>query len=1137
MPWDRPEGSGRPRAKTFFEGGPFLPEFCHLHCHSEMSLLDGMSRVKEIPKRAKELGMEAVALTDHGVLYGAVDFYKACLEEGVRPILGVEGYLARRTMHDREPKLDESPYHMLLLAESSEGYKNLVKLVSDAWTDGFYYRPRMDKELLAQNAKGIIATSGCISAEIPSLILAGREKEAWDAAGWYRDVFGRENFFLEIMDHGMPEEKKVARSLIAMAKDLGLGLVATQDAHYLRREDARAHDVLLCIQTGKTVSQTDRMKYPNDLFYLRSPEEMGELFKEVPEALQNTVNIARRCEADPGLGGSYLPTFVSPNGKSPDAVLRDLTRERLPGRYPEPTPEVRDRLAYELSVIEKMGFESYFLITFDFIDFARRQGIAVGPGRGSAAGSLVAYILGITDIDPIQYRLLFERFLNPERVTPPDIDIDFDYNRRDEVIAYVTEKYGADRVAHIITFGTMAAKAALRDVARAMELPYAEADRLAKLVPNELGITLERALEASEELGTLARTNARVQEVVDLARSVEGMPRHASVHAAGIVIASFPLTDLVPLQKMNDGTVVTQFPMTTLEEMGLLKMDFLGLRTLTVIEETLRLVRSSRGLPLDLSQIAWDDQETFRLLAQADTFGIFQMESQGMRQMLRDLVPSHIEDVIAAVSLYRPGPMENIPLFIRQKKAGKATYLHPDLEPILKDTYGVIVYQEQVMEVAATMAGYSLGQADLLRRAMGKKKAELLRSEKEHFVKGCMALGRTEKVATELFELILKFANYGFNRAHGAAYGVLAYETAYLKAHYTAEYLAAHLTSLVADSEKVSEGLLDAQNHELLVLAPDVNRSQAAFSVEEGQIRVGLMAVKNLGAQAAEAITQGAPYTSFFDFVTRQEGLNRRAVESLAKSGALDAFGNRRALLQGMGPFMDEAQRRRRKVQDGQLSLFAEEEMVSPEPILPVVSPEESAVRLQGEQEALGFFLSGHPLDPHIPSLEGRGIRLPSQLGEAREGAPVKTAGVLSRVRKLTTRRGEPMARIAFSDRYGEANGIVFPKAMRLVAPFLEVGLPVLMEGRLEIQEEGPTVIVESMGSLVAEPELLIRRGSLGREEILSLLASYPGRAPVVFEDEGGRRPLPVRVDVTNGFLREALAEALGPEGFLIQEA
>ncbi|MHB1505412.1 MAG: DNA polymerase III subunit alpha [Sulfobacillus sp.] len=1112
-------------------------DFCHLHCHSEMSLLDGMSRVSELPRRARELGMSALALTDHGVLSGAVDFTAACRDEGVKPILGAEGYLARRGHLDKEPRLDDQPYHLLMLAESQIGYRNLVQLVSTAWTAGFYYRPRVDKELLAAHQEGLIVTSGCLSGEIPSLILAGQVEQAWQSARWYRDVFGPERFLIELMDHGLEDELRVRPHLLEMAQRLDLKLIATQDAHYLYPEDARAHDILLCIQTAKTVNQPDRMRYPNGSFYLKSPQEMARLFAEIPQAVTNTLAIAERCQASPGWEGAHAPDFVLPAGETAKSHLHALVASRLPERYANPSAQVLQRLDDELAVISGTGFESYFLITADFVDFARRQGIAVGPGRGSAPGSVVAYVLGITDIDPIAYHLLFERFLNPERISPPDIDIDFDYTRRDEVIRYVRDRYGEDRVAHIITFGTLAARAAIRDVARALEVPYAEADRMAKLVPAELGITLERALDLAPELMSMAHLTPQLSELFEIARKLEGMPRHASVHAAGIVIAPGPLNQLVPLQKMTDGTVVTQFTMTALEEIGLLKMDFLGLRTLTVIDQAVRQLQAAGAPVPDRGQMPLDDAATLRLLGEADTYGVFQMESDGMRQLLRDLRPSGIEDVIAAVSLYRPGPMENIKLFLQQKHSGAIHYLHPDLAPILADTYGVIVYQEQVMEVAAVMAGYTLAEADLLRRAMGKKKAEILIAERAKFVQGCLGKGHPLALAESLYDLIFRFANYGFNRAHGASYGLLAYQTAFLKAHHPAAYLAAHLTSLAGNEGKVAEGLADLAAHQVAVLAPDVNHSQVAFSTEGPAVRVGLLAVKNLGEQAAAELVaeRGSGYRSLFDLLARLPSLNRRAAESLIRAGALDALGTRSQHLAALAPYMDEVARRRRRQSTGQIGLFEEAE--ASEPTLPPVPAQSDAERLAGEQDALGFFLSGHPLDAFGEEIAIGRLTTVSRLGERRDGERVSVAGVIDKVRTLTTKKGEPMARLTLSDRFGQAQAVVFPQAMAKAGAFLEGGLAVQVTGRVEHQEEESTILVEQIEALAKEPELIVAWDpEAARESLLQVLSACAGRSPVVLSWQGEETRLPdVRVDVGRSLLTTALEKLIGPGGFSVR--
>ncbi|ADU50493.1 DNA polymerase III catalytic subunit, DnaE type [Thermaerobacter marianensis DSM 12885] len=934
-----------------------MQPFVHLHVHSEYSLLDGAARVGELAARAAELGMPALALTDHGVMYGAIDFYKACKKHGIKPIIGCELYLARRTRHDREPKVDDQSYHLLALAQNETGYRNLIKIVSRAYAEGFYYKPRADKELLAEHSEGLIVTSGCIGSEIPRLLLEGREEEALKAVRWYLEVFG-DRFYFEIQDHGIPEERRAYARILELARRFDVPVVATNDVHYLHKDDAAAHEVLLCIQTGKTLDDPHRMRFDGAEFYLKSPEEMAALFRDVPEALANTVQLAERCQLEFEFGRFLLPHYEVPEGHDAASYLRYLCETKLPERYPDAGSEVWDRLNHELAVITRMGYPAYFLIVWDFVDYARRNGIAVGPGRGSAAGSLVAYVLGITDIDPLRYNLLFERFLNPERVTMPDIDIDFDDHRRDEVIDYVVRKYGRDRVAQIITFGRMLARAVIRDVGRVMGLPYGEVDKIAKMVPAQLGITLDQALEASPELKQAYEQQPVVRQLVDMARKLEGMPRHASVHAAGVVIGRDPLMEHVPLQRMQDGSTVTQFPMTTLEELGLLKMDFLGLRTLHVIQETEAIINTTGARDVlagesggggaeepgaaprfRVRDIPLDDPATFEAMSRGDTAAMFQVESSGFTQMLRSLRPSSIEDLIAAVALFRPGPLGSgmVDDFIKRKHGQvPVEYPHPWLEPILKETYGTIVYQEQVMQIASVMAGFTLGEADLLRRAMGKKKPEEMQKQREKFLAGAEAKGVDRKLAEHIFDLMEYFAGYGFNKSHSAAYGYLAYVTAYLKTHYPAPYMAATLSSVMSNSDRVAEYIGECRRLGIPVLPPDINESQALFTVVPdprapgGQaIRFGLAAVKNVGFGAIESIVsareQGGPFRSLDDFCRRVDlrQVNRRALESLIKAGAFDSLGHPRArLLAGLEEVMERAQRWQKERETGQVSLL-----------------------------------------------------------------------------------------------------------------------------------------------------------------------------------------------------------------------
>ncbi len=1098
-------------------------EYVHLHLHSEMSLLDGMSRISEIPGRIRELGMDACALTDHGVLYGSVDFDAACRAEGVRPILGVEAYMAPRSRLEQGAQASErSSYHMLLLAMNDKGWHNLVRLMSIASLEGFYRRPRIDKEVLHQLQEGLIGSTGCLQGEVPSLLRLGRTDEARKALVDYIDIFGRERFLVEIWDHDMPEQRPVVRQLLALAKEFGLKVVATQDAHYLRREDAEAHDVLLAIQTGKTLDDPGRMRYPNDEFYIKSPAEMAARFGEVPQALRNTLWVRDACDVSLGEGKTLLPRYEVPGGEDPDGYLRRLCRERLPERYPIPSAAVEERLRYELDVIARMGYQSYFLIVADFVDFARGAKIAVGPGRGSAAGSLVAYVLGITDVDPMRYHLLFERFLNPERVTMPDMDIDFDYRRRHEVIAYVQRRYGQDHVAQIITFGTMAARAAIRDVGRVLQWPYADVDRLAKLVPAEIGITLDRAIEGSE-LGAVYRSDGNARRLLDFARRLEGLPRHASVHAAGVVIAPQPVAELVPLQRMPDGSVVTQFPMTTLEHLGLLKMDFLGLRTLTVVEQARRLASGSGKPPPALSDLPDADPETFRMLQAGDTWGVFQFESSGMTDMLRELRPSHVEDLIAAVSLYRPGPMENIPLFIASKHGGKPNYLHPDLEPILKDTYGVIVYQEQVMQVAAVMAGYSLGEADLLRRAVGKKKREILEAEEDRFVAGCLRKGYTRELGAQLFDLILRFANYGFNRAHGAAYGVLAYETAYLKAHHPVAYAAALLSSVADNSDKVAEYLDDARRRGIAVLGPDVRSAEADFSVAGQAIRFGLSAIKGLGTSTAEEIVAARgekPFSDFFDFSRRLSGkLNRRTLEALVQAGACDGFGpSRAALFQAI----DDALRMDRRGPADQLDLFGGAD--APQPQLPQLPDWPLSERLRLEREALGCYVTGHPLEQYRDLARQRGA---VELREAlAAGGDATVAAVIESVRVVTTRRGDRMGFARIMDGTGGCDAVVFPKLLAIAERSAESLEPVLMRGRVEADEAGARFVAQEIEPLRRPAALFLR---IADEEMWQRarkeLELHPGPCPVFRFSPGASHARSTGVTVSSPeAFRDALA-------------
>ncbi|MFO7246137.1 MAG: DNA polymerase III subunit alpha [Thermaerobacter sp.] len=1102
-------------------------DFVHLHVHSEFSLLDGHSRVTELPRRARELGMGAVALTDHGVMYGALDFYKACRDAGIKPIFGCEAYLATRTRHDRQPRIDDKPYHFLLLARNQQGWRNLIKLTSLAFTEGLYYKPRLDLDLLADHAEGLIATSACIAGPVVRLLEEGREEKAVEMIRAFQEILGPENFYLEIQDHGDDNERRLYRRVIDLARRLDVPLVATNDVHYLNQGDARAQEVLMCIQMGKTLDDESRLSFETDQFYLKSPEEMAALplFREAPDALENSLRIAEACSVELELGRPLLPAFDVPTGEDEASYLRRLCYERLPQRYPDAGPEVRERLEYELSVIEKMGYPAYFLIVWDFIDYARRNGIPVGPGRGSAAGSIVAYLLGITNVDPLRFNLLFERFLNPERVSMPDIDIDFCFERRDEVIDYVVRKYGEDRVAQIITFGTMAARAVIRDVGRVLGMPYGEVDRIAKMVPAQLGITLDDALAQSPELAAAYRDDERVRELIDLARSLEGLPRHASVHAAGVVIAPGPLMDYVPLQKMGDGTIVTQFDWMKVEQAGLLKMDFLGLRTLTVMHETVRLVEQAYGQRIDLDNIPLDDADTYALLGRGDTAAVFQLESAGMRELLRDLKPSNIEDVIAAVALYRPGPMQLIPEFIKSKHSGQVRYPHPDLEPILADTYGVMVYQEQVMQVASKMAGFSLGKADILRRGIGKKDKQLIDKMRVEFVNGCVERGYPAELAEEIYSLIERFASYGFNKSHSATYGLLAYQTAYLKAHFPTAYMAATLTSFMNNSDKIAEYILECQRMGIRILPPDVNRSQAAFTVEgDGAIRFGLAAVKNVGRGAIDAIVQAreqyGEFISLRDFCEKVDSraLNRRMLESLIKAGAFDGLGaNRAQLLAVVEQTLAAAADLQRQRQQGQMSFFdalgseaAARQGVGAEDQLPDLEEFPPARLLALEKEVLGVYLSGHPLSSVRDDLLVETTTTTTGLRELADGVDVRLGGIVLGVKKIATRSGDPMAFVTLEDLTGQVEVVVFPRTLSQAGSILAPDAIVVVEGKVSWQEESVKVVAERVRPLRRRPglHLTLREGRHDREVLVRLqeiLGARPGEVPVYlnFPDSG----------------------------------
>ncbi|MEA4883786.1 MAG: DNA polymerase III subunit alpha [Clostridia bacterium] len=1039
--------------------------------------MDGACRTDRLPQRVLELGMGSCAATDHGVLFGLVDFYTACKQHGVKPILGCEVYVAKRTRHDRTPHVDDSPYHLVLLAENAEGYANLLRLSSAGFTEGFYYKPRVDKDLLAAHSKGLIALSACLSGEPASLLASGELDAARKAVGDYRDIFGPEAFYLEVQSNGIRLQEQVNRGLASISREMGIPLAATNDAHYLKREDARAHDVLLCIQTGSTVDDPGRMRFPTDQFYLKSPEEMYRAFAEIPEACEVTCEIASRCNVDLDFSTVHMPEFVPPHGETHENYLRRQCYEGAVRRFTLVSDEVRARLDYELGVIGRMGYSGYFLIVWDFIRFAKSRGIFVGPGRGSAPGSLVAYCLGITDIDPLKYALLFERFLNPERITMPDIDVDFCYERRGEVIDYVAAKYGADRVCQIITFGTMAARAAIRDVGRALKLGYAETDRIAKLVPAELNMTLDRALEMSAELRAAVDENERTRLLIDVARAVEGLPRHPSVHAAGVVISKDPLTDHVPLYKSSDGVITTQYAMENLERLGIVKMDFLGLRTLTVIGKTVEIIQHTRGQRLDIDHIPLDDPEVYDMLRCADSAGVFQLESGLFQSLLREVKPTRFEDIIAIVALGRPGPMVMTGDFVRGKQnEASITYPHPALERTLRPTYGVMLYQEQVMQVASELAGFSLGEADMLRRAMGKKKPEAIAALKNRFMTGAADRGVSTAVAEEVFTLIERFAGYGFNKAHSAAYALISYHTAYLRRHYFPEFMAATLTSVMGSSERVAMYIDVCRSKGVDVLPPDVNESLLGFTVSGGRIRFGLGAVKNVGEGAAQAIITarkaGGRFQSLTDFFDRVDmtAVNRKAIECLMKAGSFCAFGNRRQLLAVMDQACDYSSARQRSQQAGQASFFdlfeAPSGFVGASIELPSMDEFRQDQILAMEKELLGLYLSGHPLAVAADLVHRASSSSVRDLAEAQDGSYVTLAGMIVGRKQISTKSGQLMAFVQLEDLTGQVEVIVFPRTYEQTSGLLAPDAKVVVRGKVDVKDDGVKLLADSIGPL-----------------------------------------------------------------------
>ena len=1054
--------------------------FAHLHVHTEFSLLDGACRIGGIMERVKELGQDAIAITDHGVMYGCIDFYKAAKAAGIKPIIGCEVYVARRGMDDRVHGIDNDPYHLVLLCENRKGYENLCLLVSEAFIHGFYGKPRVDLALLRKHHEGLIALSACLAGAIPQYLMEEDYASAKAYALEMSDIFGEGNFFLELQDHGIEEQRPVNQGVMRLARETGLPLVVTNDAHYLRREDAKMQDVLLCIQTGKTVDDENRMKFQTEEFYLKSEEELRQLFPGCDDAFENTVRIARRCNVEFVFNQYHLPSFPVPEGYTNEKYFRKLCYEGFEERYPNAPEKYLERLEYEIGVISRMGYVNYYLIVWDFIRHAKEQGIPVGPGRGSGAASIVAYCLHITEVDPMKYSLIFERFLNPERVSMPDFDTDFCQERRGEVIDYVMRKYGADHVAQIATFGTMAARGAIRDVGRAMNFTYAETDVVAKLVPTTLHITLDEALKTSPQLKAMYDEDERVKKLIDTARSLEGMPRNTSTHAAGVVITARPVCDYVPLSR-NDDTIVTQYTMTTIEELGLLKMDFLGLRNLTVIHDAEELIRKhTPGFSIDT--VRDDDPETFKMLTEGKTQGVFQLESQGMTGVCVGMKAGSIEDITAIVALYRPGPMDSIPKFIENKlNHKKVTYKCKELEPILKVTYGCIVYQEQVIEIFRQLGGYTMGQADNIRRAISKKKMKIIEAERKVFVygdpdkniPGCVGNGISESVGQSLYDEIVAFANYAFNKAHAVCYAVVAYQTAYLKCHYPREYMAALMTSVLDSAVKVSGYIAECKEMGIQTLPPDINRSGDVFTVEGQNIRFGMAAVKNIGRGLIRSVvakrTEGGEFRSLEDFLTRMgEGeLNKRAVENLIKCGAMDCFGNHRSeLLAVYESMMDSLHISRKKNLEGQMGLFGMMEEDDPSTAIPIPKlPEVSAAdRMAMEKETTGLYLSGHPMDDYRALLKNTHVvPIGSLMGEEadlRDDQIVSVAGIVQTVKMKTTRNNSMMAYITLEDDTAAMEMLAFSNVLSQFGGYLKENSPVVITGRLSLRDDKDPQIV-----------------------------------------------------------------------------
>ncbi|MBI2450630.1 MAG: DNA polymerase III subunit alpha [Candidatus Nealsonbacteria bacterium] len=1054
-------------------------KFTHLHVHSHYSLLDGLPKIDELLNYVKELGMDSVALTDHGVLYGAVEFYKKAKELGIKPIIGAELYLAFEGMHQERPGIDDKKYHLILLVKNEEGYKNLVKLITKAHLEGFYYKPRIDEELLAKHSQGLIAMSACLQGRIPRLIMAKKIKEAEELCLKYQQIFGKDNFYLELQHHPkIPEQQKVNDTLIAFSKKLDIPLVATCDSHYLRPEDTDAQDILMLINTGADPNDPERLSMKNEDFSLKSPDAMAEAFKDVPEAIENTQKIKEMCNFGFELGKAKLPSFDLPENKTPDDYIKNLCLQRLENKYPKPTEGIMKRLEYELQIIKQTGFAPYFLIVQDFVNWAKENRIVVGPGRGSAAGSLVSYVLNITNVDPLKYDLLFERFLNPERAAGlPDIDLDFADRRRNEVIEYVAQKYGRDKVAQIITFGTMAARAVIRDVGRALGYTYSYCDQMAKMIP--FGFTLDQTIGQITEFRALYESDAQAQKLIDLAKKLEGVARHASTHACGVVISKEPLENIVPLQHptQDDKAIVTQYEMHAIEDLGLLKMDFLGLKNLTIIEDTLARIYKVHNKSIDIEHLPMDDKEVYKILQRGDTVSVFQLESGGMQRYLKQLKPTEFEDIIAMVALYRPGPMEFIPDYIARKHGKeKIEYLHPKLKPILEKTQGICIYQEQLMQIARDMAGFTMGEADFLRKAVGKKIESLLMAQKEKLIQGMIKNGIDKAIAEEIWEWILPFAHYGFNRSHSASYATIAYQTAWLKTHYPVEFMSAVLTSEKADIERIAVLIEECKKMKIEVLPPDINESFMNFSVvpQKNQIRFGLLAIKNVGEKVVEAILTerktGGAYLSIDNFVSRvnSKDLNKKSLESLIKAGAFDKLAERNQLLQNMETLLEHARQSQKNKTNGQKGLFDSAPQTIRGIKLLAAAPSLELEKLKWEKELLGLYVSGHPLRNYRKLFEQKCLPI-IDVSQDLAGRVVRIGGIISTIKKIITKKGQPMLFVNLEDEASRIELVVFPSTLENYPAVFQENKIVFVSGKVDMRDNVPKIICNTIEEIVEE--------------------------------------------------------------------